>query len=116
MIGLGGLELPQVFLDRLGPLAGWLQSIGVASVSQGSRNLIIIVPTLLFFALFFPNTIQVLARYEPALGVKPLSTHMAIGVPIEWNASVLWAIAVSILVVVGIMSLGGPSEFLYWQF
>ena len=27
MIGLGGVELPQVLFDRLAPLAAWLQSV-----------------------------------------------------------------------------------------
>ena len=116
MIGLGGVELPQVFFDRLGPLAGWLQSSGVASVSGGGRDVMMMmiwIPTLLLVALFCPNTIQILARYEPALGVKPPSSQVTV---IEWNASFLWAIGVSVVAAIGIVSLGGRNEFLYWQF
>lgn len=118
MIGFGGFELPQAFLERLGPLAGWLH-IGVASVPGGAQNVLMMmiwVPALLFVALFCPNTIQLMARYEPALGIKPPPTQSGMGAAIEWSASFPWAIAVSVMAVIGIFSLGGPSAFLYWQF
>ncbi|MBV8141508.1 MAG: hypothetical protein JOZ60_05610 [Verrucomicrobia bacterium] len=73
---------------------------------------------LLFVALVCPNTLQILARYEPALGVKPQSTAPVIGkfgIP-AWAPSLPWAIAVSTIAVIAVVSIGGPSEFLYWQF
>ena len=73
---------------------------------------------LLFIALICPNTLQILAPYEPALGVKPQSTAPVIGkfkIP-AWGPSLPWAIAVSIIAAIAIVSVGGPSEFLYWQF
>jgi len=73
---------------------------------------------LLFIALICPNTLQILALYEPALGVKPQSTAPVIGrirIP-TWGPSLPWAIAVSIVAAIAIVSVGGPSEFLYWQF
>ena len=70
----------------------------------------------MFVALACPNTLQILARYEPALGVKSQSIKFPIGRIVEWDASLPWAIAVSVIAAVAIVSLGGPSEFLYWQF
>jgi alginate O-acetyltransferase complex protein AlgI len=118
MIGAGGGEMTQVFVDRLWPLAGWLQSIGVISAAGSGRNVVIFIwiAILLSVALFCPNTLQILARYEPALGVKPPSTQGAVGAAIDWNTSLPWAIAVSVLAVMGVISLGGANEFLYWQF
>ena len=118
MIGLGRGEMTQVFVDRLWPLAGWLQSLGVTSAAGSGGNVVMFmwILILLFVALFCPNTGQILARYEPALGVKPSSTQGALGTAIEWNPSLPWAIAVSVLAVMGIMWLGGANEFLYWQF
>jgi hypothetical protein len=52
------------------------------------------------------------ARYEPALGVGRVA---GTGV-VEWNASLLWAIVVSIISAIGIFYLGNPTEFMYWQF
>jgi hypothetical protein len=73
---------------------------------------------LLFVALVCPNTLQILAPYEPALGVKPASTAPVLGgfrAPV-WGPSLPWAVAISAVAAVAIFSVGGPSEFLYWQF
>jgi alginate O-acetyltransferase complex protein AlgI len=73
---------------------------------------------LLFIALVCPNTLQILAPYEPALGVKPRSIAPMIGkirIP-AWSPSLPWAVAVSAAAAVAVFSIGGPSEFLYWQF
>ena len=51
-------------------------------------------------------------------GVKPAATMPIIGklrIP-AWGPSLPWAIAVSVVAAVAIFSIGGPSEFLYWQF
>ena len=76
------------------------------------------IAILLFIALICPNTLQTLAPYEPALGVKPASTAPIIGklrIP-AWGPSLPWAVAISVIAAVAIFSTGGPSEFLYWQF
>jgi alginate O-acetyltransferase complex protein AlgI len=72
---------------------------------------------LLLIALLFPNTLQLMARYEPALDVRskpagPLSALRAL----DWSPTAPWAVAMSAFVVAAVMRLGGKSEFLYWQF
>ena len=70
-----------------------------------------------FIALVCPNTLQILSPYEPALGWKPSPQDRAVVKPhVLWSPSLAWAIAVSIVVAIGILNLGGQSEFLYWQF
>jgi D-alanyl-lipoteichoic acid acyltransferase DltB (MBOAT superfamily) len=121
MIGQNGIAVPQVIYDHLGPLAGWLHRAGVASVSlelwsgREFGRMVMWIFASMFIALACPNTLQILARYEPALGVKPGTTDSERSI-IEWNVSIPWAIAVSIVAACGILYLGGPSEFLYWQF
>jgi alginate O-acetyltransferase complex protein AlgI len=122
LIGYYGVALPQGIYDHLGPLAGWLHRLGVTSVNselwtahEFRRSVMWILVSLLI-ALGCPNTLQILARYEPALGVTPSASEFAGSRIIEWNASVPWAIIVSVAGAVAILSLGGPSEFLYWQF
>jgi alginate O-acetyltransferase complex protein AlgI len=76
------------------------------------------VAILLFIALVCPNTLEIIAPYEPALGVKPKSTAPFFGgfqIP-AWGPSLPWAAAISVVAAVAIYSTGGPSEFLYWQF
>jgi D-alanyl-lipoteichoic acid acyltransferase DltB (MBOAT superfamily) len=76
------------------------------------------IAILLFIALVCPNTLEILASYEPALGVKPRTTAPLIGrvrIP-DWGPSLPWAVAVSAVAAIAIFAIGGPSEFLYWQF
>jgi len=98
MIGLHGWALPQLWS---GPnfilMMAWMA--GLALIAYG-----------------LPNTLQILARYEPALGVKPTAAGTSVQRALEWTTSLPWAVAVSVLAMVGILKLGGPSAFLYWQF
>jgi len=122
VIGLNGVALPQTLLDSLGPsLTSTFHRIGVISNNSWSVHDFRIAATwisvLMFIALVCPNTLQILAPYEPALGVKP-QTAPVIGkfrLP-AWAPSLPWAIVVSTLAAIAIVSIGGPSEFLYWQF
>lgn len=120
MVGLNGFALPASIYEHVGPLAGLLKVVGATSEAWNARDFMLlfawIVGTLII-ALTFPNTLQILARYEPALGVKPQPAKGgAVDRAIEWTPSLGWAIGVSIIAVFGVYSLGGPSEFLYWQF
>jgi alginate O-acetyltransferase complex protein AlgI len=121
IIGVNGIALPESLLDRLGPVAGVLYRVGVTAVPWAAHDFAktaMWISLLMFVALACPNTLQILANYEPALGVKPQPTHFDIrrirGV--QWRASLPWAIAVSVIAGIAIVSMAGPSEFLYWQF
>ena len=122
LIGLNGIALPQEVYNHLGPLANWLHQVGVTAVSpdlwsgQEFTSMALWIIASMFIALACPNTLQILSRYEPALGVKPQPIYCAGRRLFEWNASLSWAIGVSIIAAIGILSLQGPSEFLYWQF
>jgi D-alanyl-lipoteichoic acid acyltransferase DltB (MBOAT superfamily) len=120
MLGLNGIELPSTLYDRLGPLAAPLGRLGV--VAGGGRIADLILPwawiaLLGLIALACPNTLQVLGRHDPALGWKgsldgPLPR---VGL-LAWRPSLAWAVAISLVVALGMVNLGGQSEFLYWQF
>ncbi len=119
IIGLNGIGLPQDLLDHLGPLAQKLRAAGVVAESgslQDFAKTVIWISVMLFTALACPNTLQILARFEPALGVTSESAKLRKGSMLEWNASLPWAIAVSLVAAISIFYIGGPSEFLYWQF
>jgi alginate O-acetyltransferase complex protein AlgI len=122
LIGHNGVALPQDVFDHLGPLAGWLHRGGVVSVGpelwsgQEFARMVIWIFVSLLIALTCPNTLQILARYEPALGVKPLAAKFADRRLVEWDPCIGWAIGMSIITAMGIFFVGGQSEFLYWQF
>ncbi len=120
MAGLSGIALPVSLFSHLGPLAAPLQAMGVKSGLDGGIEFNAMASwtiLLAFVALACPNTLQLLSRYEPALGIK--STAGAASVVarrVQWAPSLGWAAVVSALAFVGVSHLGGLSEFLYWQF
>jgi alginate O-acetyltransferase complex protein AlgI len=120
MIALNGVSIPLTIYQHLGPLGGWLERIGVVRQSWGGQDFVILaalIPALMFVALALPNTLQLLARFEPALGVRQRPADLGlVRWTIEWAPSLAWSVAMSGIAVAGILSLGGPSEFLYWQF
>ena len=67
-------------------------------------------------ALTMPNTLQMLARYEPALGIKAADSAPVLERKLAWSPSLVWVAAVSALIAIGMLRIGGHSEFLYWQF
>jgi len=120
MVGLNGVSLPQQIYAQLGPLTALLQSFVSASTDMSAQELVLAMAwlgVLLLVALLFPNTLQLMARYEPALGVhsRPAAPLFLLRA-LDWTPTAPWAVAISMLVVAAVARLGGKSEFLYWQF
>jgi D-alanyl-lipoteichoic acid acyltransferase DltB (MBOAT superfamily) len=120
MLGLNGIGLPQTIIDRMGPISAMLHRfVSVSDELPGQQFLLAFawLGGLLAIALALPNTLQILGRYEPALGVidRRVGQHFPLRF-LEWRPCVPWAIAMSVLAATAIMRLGGKSEFLYWQF
>jgi D-alanyl-lipoteichoic acid acyltransferase DltB (MBOAT superfamily) len=119
LVGAHGVTLPEGLLARLGVAAHWLHAIGVQpDASSGSQMLegLLRVGVLLAIALGLPNTLQILARYEPALGVRPAKQEPWLVRAAQWSPSGSWAVGLAAVSAAGILSLGQLSEFLYWQF
>ena len=120
MLGLNGIELPALVYDRLGPLAARLGQMGIVAAAGDGKDAVkmgLWIVALGFVALACPNTLQMLNRHEPALGWNAdLGVYAIFGRPVTWRASLGWAAAVSIVAALGLVYLGGQSEFLYWQF
>jgi len=127
MLGLNGVSLPAAIGNRLGE---WLPGAVVLEWSSG-KNLVfslIWIASLLGIAWLAPNTLQTFARYRPALGFAPVAEPPSVavgggerrtpiaGAQLTWHPSTRWALAIALLAVGGILALGRPSEFLYWQF
>jgi hypothetical protein len=74
------------------------------------------VAVLLTIALGLPNTLQILAHYEPAIGVRPVKRELWLVRVVQWRSSGYWAYGLAAISAAGILSLGQLSEFLYWQF
>ena len=119
LAGLNGVGLPNGIFGHLGGLGNTLQSAGVFALSWGVLDFtkaLLWVAVPLFVALACPDTFEILAPYEPALGVTEQSVKNKLALAMKWNASIPWAVAMSAMAAMTIVSIGGPSEFLYWQF
>lgn len=119
MIGAHGVTLPQAVFSRLGVVGGWLATIGVQPAWASGALLMastLRIAVLLAIALLLPNTLQMLAAFEPAIGVKPGKTPSLLLRRLTWSPSGPWAFGLACVALAGILSLGELSEFLYWQF
>jgi hypothetical protein len=71
----------------------------------------------LIVVLAMPNSLEMLMQYSPALGfkVRP-SAQTILLLALRWTPSRIWAIGLSVVTALGLMSLGRLSDFLYWHF
>jgi hypothetical protein len=122
MAGLNGISLPQQIFERLGPLTPLLRPIVSASGTAAGSGAeftatVMWIVALLGIALAFPNSLQIMSRYEPAIGVKCRPEVLGRWAWIlDWRPTLPWAFLMSALAVTSVIKLGGKSEFLYWQF
>lgn len=115
MIGLNGITLPLAVERTLGSFAYPLHLIGIEFTVSGGDLFFksyALIMALAFLALVFPNTQELLARFNPALETMDEKTKYWI----QWSPSTGWAVAVAIIGVVGILALPQVTEFLYFQF
>jgi alginate O-acetyltransferase complex protein AlgI len=117
MAGLGGIGFPDVIAERLpGGLARFISP--TRELSAASLVLLLVwIPALSAIALLLPNSLQILAAYEPALGYKTgARAEFSFERRLRWIPTLPWATIAAALTITAILRLGGKSEFLYWQF
>ena len=120
MVGANGITLPQQIYQSLAPLLGPLRHVVAPAVGMSTQELAVItgwIVMLMAVALWMPNTLQIMARFEPAIGVQekqvPVSRLQRI---LAWSPTPSWALMMVMLAGTAVWWMGGKSEFLYWQF
>ncbi len=121
MIGLHGFEglmLPGAVLAHLGDLrvsllhSGLVQPTSAVGFINAAGGLSWII--LLYVIVWcFPNTQQIMYRFEPTLGrvqAGPFAAYLS------WRPNLIWAAAAGAALCLGVLAIGGTSEFLYFQF
>ncbi len=119
MIGMFGATLPEAILNRIGPAGPWLTALGFTPAWTSGSFLMeatLRIAALLAIALCLPNTLEMLARFEPAIGVKPAKQPERLVRLLTWEPTSAWALTLAVVTLAGVLSLGELSEFLYWQF
>jgi D-alanyl-lipoteichoic acid acyltransferase DltB (MBOAT superfamily) len=115
MLGLHGFEshvmtaaaLEHNALKRLLAQVGLLHRLTIDQLTQ-------VAEIVLCFCIvwFLPNTQQIMAAAEPILGrISEPAPRL-----LRWQPNVLWALVMGFATLIAILSLGGTSEFLYFQF
>jgi len=118
MLGQFGAALPEPILSRLGPLKDALENLGVVNYLGGGTVFVetwLWVGTAALLAFLAPNTQEIMARFEPALSdagqlAPPPPTRLG------WQPRRRHALAVGLLLALGVLALSRPTEFLYFQF
>ncbi len=119
----GMANLPTTFQGVLGPVAGWLGSVGIhfdggyLGSAHYTAFFWLVVWTAIVWA--WPNTQQWLARFEPALDshVVPQAQAFAnMWQKVLWQPTWQWAIITAAIGGVALLNMSRISEFLYFQF
>lgn len=125
MLGLNGVSLPNAVGIQLGE---WMPA-GVALVWSSGKGFIHSIAWIVFLlavAWLVPNTLEIFRKFRPALDFKSPpepsrsadvkgALNSARRLP-AWRLSTSWAIGTAVVATIGILALGQPTEFLYWQF
>jgi D-alanyl-lipoteichoic acid acyltransferase DltB (MBOAT superfamily) len=115
MAGLNGIDLPNALYVRLQPLHGIFDGLGIGASLGGGRDFVMTwlwVATLFLISVVMPNTQEIMSRATPALEFDAA----AVKTRLLWQPNRRWAVATSVIGVVGILALTRVSEFLYFQF
>jgi D-alanyl-lipoteichoic acid acyltransferase DltB (MBOAT superfamily) len=121
MAGFHGFEsvtLPNILLSHLGGLGSKLLARGMVQPSDTIDFVDSTLSKLWLIILFVviwtcPNTQQIMYRFGPTLTrIQPGPLAGAL----SWRPNVVWACAIGAMLCLGVLSLGGTSEFLYFQF
>jgi D-alanyl-lipoteichoic acid acyltransferase DltB (MBOAT superfamily) len=121
MLGLDGLSLPIIVLERLGVLGRALQGLGVVpDASAGSYLAVAVLAlgTLLLIATVGPSSQDLVAELDaPARqGIDAAAPREM--QPRAWRMrySPAWALAMAVLLTLGCCGVNRVATFVYWQF
>jgi D-alanyl-lipoteichoic acid acyltransferase DltB (MBOAT superfamily) len=98
-------------IELLAGMAG-LHGAGASAASTDILRSVLWLGLLYLTVWFMPNTQQIMRHYDPALGRIQPGPFAAL----VWRPTLPWAIAAGLGASLGILALGGTTEFLYFQF
>jgi alginate O-acetyltransferase complex protein AlgI len=116
MTGANGMTLPMAMAGPLDHVLG----LHLAGVWEGGEDFVKLwswIAAGLFVVLALPNSLEMLAAYNPALGfkIRPAG-HGWLLQRLTWSPNAAWAMGLSVVTVGGLLSLDRLSDFLYWHF
>ncbi|MBL8538582.1 MAG: MBOAT family protein [Hyphomonadaceae bacterium] len=118
MLGMHGFGLPlglatALGAPNLGPMLGLAGDVPLSTFAFSLATLAGVVAV----ALFTPDSLQVLSRYQPTLTLpKQPPKLLLVGPELHWAPTLPWLLVTVALIGASMVKLTGRSEFLYWQF
>ncbi len=116
MFGGFGIGLPEAIGMQLGSMRPLLEQMGITFYLGGGSRFLetwgwVIAASAIAFV--FPNTQQIMVRYEAALGgtARPYPGTWQV-----WQPSRRWSFFIGAILFGSLLSLSRPAEFLYFQF
>jgi hypothetical protein len=116
MAGGFGIGLPASIGLSIGSLKPLLEQWGIEFYLGGGARFMETWQWIVIggaIAFLFPNTQQIMARYETGLGEKAQAPARRW---LLWQPSRRWGVYVGAILLGSLLSLSRPSEFLYFQF
>jgi D-alanyl-lipoteichoic acid acyltransferase DltB (MBOAT superfamily) len=120
MAGFNGVALPDSIGLQLGTLRDLLERAGVTFYLGGGARFVetwtwVVIGSMIAFG--FPNTQQIMNKWDPALDyVSNRISAGPFGQILVWRPAARWACFLGLIMVVSLLSLSRPAEFLYFQF
>ncbi len=119
LFGVYGVGLPESIGNYLGTGQALLERAGVTFYLGGGSRFMETwswVTVGAGLAFLFPNTQQIMDRFDPALDYAASAPLGLARRALHWRASTAWALWIGALCVASLLSLSRPAEFLYFQF
>jgi hypothetical protein len=119
----GMMNLPHTLQGRIGGLEDLLLMLGFqfdgGHIKTKHELLLLWLLFWLGVCWYFPNTQELMSRFEPALNHQDKHSHSALQklIPaLHWQPTLRWGLVIAFITAASLASLNNVSEFLYFQF
>ena len=119
MAGTNGVTVPMAVAAFANPMLApiGLHLTGIWESGNNFAQLWTWIAVGFVVVLALPNSLEMLAVWQPALGYKVRKSDQTWLVrAMAWQPRTAWAVGLSGVTAIGLLSLGRLSEFLYWHF
>ena len=117
MLGLNGFALPAAYAERLAPIQGVLNVLGLRYVDHdilfNGTSQAAYYAVMLAFVWFLPNVVDIFQSINPALVPK---SYKPISVSWPWRQRLSWAFAAGVVACLAVAGIDRIVEFIYFQF
>jgi D-alanyl-lipoteichoic acid acyltransferase DltB (MBOAT superfamily) len=126
MLGLNGYEISPNISGKIGSLEGWFLEHGgiyqdmlsgaAMATNMNVSEVLLFILLLASIAYLLPNTQQIMGRYKPAFEIYKNEISYKGYSWLEWSPKFSWALLISLVFSLSVLSLTKITEFLYYQF